>query len=785
MSQPGHRTLLGFAQRLLLVTLIPAAAAAGEVGAPTAGARLDDVVVVTRPDATTIRLKTSSPPRYQVEFIDGPARLVLDLEDTTFAWKSGRLDIDRVPVKQIRGSQFRKGIARVVVEFTRRAPYTIDGDAEGLVIAVPSVQESDQRIPAPTPRPRLRDLVDAAPLAPVVVVPAQSRELPTLVRVPAGQWTDLEPTAVPRGPIVVAQAQAPRPQQPATPAPPAAVTPPAGGLTPSATGGNGRLISLDFKDADVVNLLRILAAESGKNIVIADDVKGKMSITLKNVPWEQALEIILESRGLEKVEKGNVIRIVTRDQLARDREAMAKIEEARVKAESAKAQAEAEIRSKAAEASLKEQQAQQAKLVAEAAIREQEARGPLVEETIRLAYADPEDIAKTLIGLLGIPEGGVAAAPAAPVVPPAGPPFSSLYGAQPAAAGPAFVPSADVLAKGITIKAHKPTNSIFIRHYRADLERIKRLVRETLDVQLPQIKIEARLNELTRTDLFEIGVQWGGAGFRREGENVLVTRGVQTVQNGTLLTAQPFNPATNVNPAVPGLAMIGALPTILPALEPGADPLPFSGNVVNIPPSSSVAGIGFGIIGTRFSLNLALQALESQGKTRSLSRPEIVTVENAKASIALGTEIPFATVSSAGTQIQFKEAALRLEVTPTVIREPGVTKVKMKVIVENNEPGTPVPVGTGGTALPITKRRAETEVVVREGESLVLGGIHQRSDVETIRKVPLFGDIPILGWLFKGKARRTDPDRELVVFITPSVLKDPPRGTGPTSPPVR
>ncbi|MBI2217390.1 MAG: AMIN domain-containing protein [Candidatus Rokubacteria bacterium] len=775
MSQPGHGRLLGFARRLLLVTLIPAVAAAGEVGVPTAGTRLDDVVVVTRPDATTIRLETSSHPRYQVELIDGPARLILDLEDTTFAWKSGPLDIDRAPLKQVRGSQFRKGIARVVVEFTRRAPYTIDENAQGLVIAVPNVSGRDERAPVPTSRPRLRDLVDAAPAAPVLVLPAQSRELPTLVRVPAGQWTDMQPTVVPRGPIVVGQA-AQAPQAPPRPAAPPA--PPAG--------GNGRLISLDFKDADVVNLLRILAAESGKNIVIADDVKGKMSITLKNVPWEQALDIILESRGLEKLEKGNVIRIVTRDQLARDREAIAKIEEARAKAESAKAQAEAEIRTKVAEAALKEQQAQQAKLVAEAAIREQEARGPLVEETIRLAYADPDDIAKTLIGLLGIPEGGAPAEPSAAVVPPAGPPFSSLYGAQ-AAPGPPPTPSADVLAKGITIKAHKPTNSIFIRHYRADVERIKKLVRETLDVQLPQIKIEARLNELTRTDLFEIGVQWGGAGFRRDGSNVLVTRGVQTVQNGFQVAGVPFN-ASEVNPAANALVGPGGalpLPTILPALEPGANPLPFAGNVVNIPPSSSVAGIGFGIIGTRFSLNLALQALESQGKTRSLSRPEIVTVENAKASIALGTEIPFATVSSAGTQIQFKEAALRLEVTPTVIREPGVTKVKMKVIVENNEPGTPVPVGTGGTALPITKRRAETEVVVREGEWLVLGGVHQRSDVETIRKVPLFGDIPILGWLFKAKARRIDPDRELVIFITPTVLKDPPRGTGPTSPPVR
>jgi type IV pilus secretin PilQ/predicted competence protein len=767
MSQPGHRPLLRFARRLLLVTLIPAATTAGEASAAGHGARLDDVVVVTRPDTTTIRLKTSSPPRYQTEFIDRPARLVVDFEETTFAWKAGRLDLEGAPLRQIRGSQFKRGVARVVVEFTGRTPYTIEADAHGVVIAVPRPAGGDDPARLPASRPRLRDLVEPRAEVPVFAAQTAGRETPALLQTAAGP--SVRDDAVAPRPAVVAQAAATPPRPAAVPA-----TGPA---------GNGRLISLDFKDADVVNLLRILAAESGKNIVISDDVKGKMSITLKQVPWEQALEVVLESRGLERIDKGNVIRIVTRDQLARDREATAKVEEARVKAESAKAQAEAEIRSKVAEAALKEQEAQQRQFAAQAQLREQEARGPLVEETIRLAYADPEDIAMTLIGLLGIPEGGIPAPAGAPIIPPAGPPFSALYGVPPPGVPLPPVVAPEVLAKGITIRAHKPTNSVFIRHYRADVERIKRLVRETLDVQLPQIKIEARLNELSRQDMFEIGVQWGGAGFRQDGRNVLVTRGVQTPQSGVTASGVPFS-SPSVNPSAVG-AMAGALPTILPLLDPGSPALPFSGNIVNIPPASSIAGLGFGIIGTRFSLNLALQALESEGKTRSLSRPEIVTVENGRASIALGTEIPFATVSAAGTQIQFKEAALRLEVTPTVIREPGVTKVKMKVIVENNEPGAEVPVGTGGTAIPIVKRRAETEVIVREGESLVIGGVAQRTESENIRKVPLFGDIPVLGWLFKAKSRRIDPDRELVVFITPTVLKDPPPATGPTAPPAR
>src|SRR5438034_11420665 len=156
-----------------------------------------------------------------------------------------------------------------------------------------------------------------------------------------------------------------------------APTPPPPPAPPSPSTGNGRLISFDFKDADVVNLLRILAAESGRNIVISDDVKGKMSLSLRNVPWELAFQTILDVRGLEKIEKDNVVRIVSRE---------------------AKLKADTEI-AKAAEVA-------RAARVAELAIADQMARGPLKEETIRLAYADPEDVVNTLKGILGLGAGG-------------------------------------------------------------------------------------------------------------------------------------------------------------------------------------------------------------------------------------------------------------------------------------------------------------------------------------------------------------------------------------------
>src|SRR6185369_9673759 len=215
---------------------------------------------------------------------------------------------------------------------------------------------------------------------PAVAMPAASTTAPGIIARPSAG----RPAAL--APVVVAQAATP-------PAPPA----PAAQSAPAPTAPNGsKLITLEFKDADVVNLLRILSAESGRNIVAGDDVKGKLSVSLRNVTWEQALDTILEVKGLQKIDKGGVIRIISIEQLAKEREAQAR-------ADDAKRKAEIDARTKEAEAQLKEAQVANRKLEAELAAAEAQARGPLREEVIRLAYADPEDVAKTLQGILGIP----------------------------------------------------------------------------------------------------------------------------------------------------------------------------------------------------------------------------------------------------------------------------------------------------------------------------------------------------------------------------------------------
>jgi type IV pilus assembly protein PilQ len=590
--------------------------------------------------------------------------------------------------------------------------------------------------------------------------------------------------------------------------PPPPPAPPAPSLPPSSrTPSESKLISLDFKDADIVNLLRILSAESGRNIVAGDDVKGKVSVSLHNVTWEQALDTILETRGLQRLERNGIIRVVSTDQLTKEREAQARVQDALVKAES-------DARTRRAEAEFKEAEATAKKFQSDAAIAEAKARGPLKEETVRLSYADPEEVARTLQGILGIPPSGSIPTSSTPIINSVpqnptvvgsgiggGPPNPAL-GRLPDANSP-YPPvpitqtqtvvsvSQDVLAKGITIQAHKPTNSIFIRHYEADLERIKKLIRERFDVPLPQVKIEARMEILDRSAYEGIGVQWGGAGAGNiNNTTTIVGQGFQTVTtkngfsvpagagfvlpDGTVLNTggigpqfAPNNPNLNLSQLFPVSATTG---------------LPLGGNVVNLPfaalpgaaaQGAPAGGISFGLVSGNYNINLALQALASQGKARTLARPEIVTVENSKATISLGEEIPYATVSSAGTQIQFKEAVLKLDVLPTVLREqvgPNVvTKIKMLVLVENNSRGDNVSLGVGIAVPIINKRKAETQVLIKDGDRLVIGGVTQGLTTTNIRKVPVFGDIPVLGWLFKQK-ENTETGRELVVFVTPSLV---------------
>jgi type IV pilus assembly protein PilQ len=834
----------------ILVLAAVAFAATGPAEAADAAAQLKGVKVSDLPSGLSVVIETSGPARYHASLIDTPSRIVIDM-DGAYAAPKSRWTSTPDPIKEIRGSQWKAGTARIVVELSHAVPYRVTEGPGGLTLTLGPSQEQSKTAKGEPPTavtqiPKANASVptaakSAAPKPDMVKPPAAKRDTPAVAVVSARTETPktaepgattpksdvaksegsaasasrsrspkLEPAhsaatkPTPATPDVspgAAEADATKasvraaaavpavpPTPPVSPVRVAQATPTMGSQT-QATNGS-KLITLDFKDADVVNVLRLLAAEAGRNIAVGDDVKGKVSVSLRNVTWEQALDTILEARGLQKIEKGGVIRIVSNEQLAKEREALAK-------AEDAKRKSEIEVRTKMAEAQLKEAEAAAKKQEAELAAAEAAARGPLVEDVIRLSYADPDDVAKTLQGILGIPPEGTApvqgaplGVPAVPTVVPSGPPTvpNPALGQLPPLNTPAQpVPwaqpqlvsvSQDVLAKGITIRANKATNSIFLRLYKRDMERIKKLVFEYLDVPLPQVKIEARMEILDRTALEAIGVQWGGGGGTNAGKATLVGQGFGEPNTGGGIAPSNLSPANgNLSP----------LSSLLPIS--GITGLPQGGNLVNLPLSAlpnagsvlPAGGLAFGIVGTNFNINLALQALSNLGKTRTLARPEIVTVENNKASISLGEELPYATVSAAGTQIQFKEALLKLEVTPTVIKlknDPDHKKIKMIVVVENNDRGQTVNLGSSGQPPAINRRKAETLVLLNEGERLVIGGVTTTKNQNTVNKVPLFGDIPVLGWLFKQR-ENFDQGRELVVFLTPTVLPTTVAGAAP------
>jgi type IV pilus assembly protein PilQ len=524
--------------------------------------------------------------------------------------------------------------------------------------------------------------------------------------------------------------------------------------------------SMELRGADIQTTLRLLAQRYRVNLLLTDEVTGTVTLSFFDVPVRDVLNTIIEAANLRCIVRDGVLQVSTAARLARQ-------EDERVKAEQTRRREEADIRKRQLETeeTVRKQQVQEEEL---------RARGPLREETIKLAYADATDVAETLQGILGIAAGGAAGplpaiyAPPPPTqIPDASrmPDTSRLPFAPPPAAAPpaAAAGVSDILGKGLTIRAHKPTNSVFIRYYENDLARIRKLVKENLDIPLPQVQILAQIVVTTRNALEQLGIQWGGSAIETNPKRAtLVGSGfAQSVSSQTGLPQGPpsstgtfgtipFNP--NFNPGLP--------------VDPGTG-LPTGGSIVNLPvgflPTSANPALGllFGIVGKTFNINLAIQALEVQGRARTLSEPKIVTVENAKAVISRGFEVPYVSQTGfGGTQVQFKDALLKLEVTPSVIREPTTTRIKMRVLVENNEPDF---VRTVLGNPPIFKRRGETEVVMREGERLVIGGVIVESDASTVRQVPVLGRIPILGWLFKAR-EISGTGEELLVVITPTVL---------------
>jgi type IV pilus assembly protein PilQ len=407
----------------------------------------------------------------------------------------------------------------------------------------------------------------------------------------------------------------------------------------------GKKISLDFQDADIVPIFRLLADISGYNIVVSPEVKGKLTMKLINVPWDQALDIILKTFSLGKSFEGNIIRIAPHTVFARESDEAVKAKESELKAIS------------------------------------------LETKIFPISYGDVTVVEKA-------------------------------------------IKDSKMLSPRGSISTDKRTSSLTIYDVAAVFPQVENLL-TTLDKPTPQVLIETRIVEISETDASDLGIQWG---------------------IGHPTGSKPFRGTMGPGPFTGDNFIID-----LPAAGVGA---------------GSGAGIAFGILNTTRTagLDLQLSALETIGSSRTITNPRVVTTDNEKAVITQGISRPFPKVDVASGQIsvEYKDIAITTEVTPHITPAGSINLIvllKKEDIIDT--------IVISGGEVPITSKvESNTKVLIQDGETLVIGGVLKRSQRETISGLPGLMNIPIFGWLFKGKST-TEENTELMIFITPKIVEKP------------
>jgi type IV pilus assembly protein PilQ len=412
---------------------------------------------------------------------------------------------------------------------------------------------------------------------------------------------------------------------------------------------SGKPISLDFQDVPVRQVLQIIAQLNDFNLVTTDTVSGNVTINLQDVPWDQALAMILKIRGLDQRIEGNILLIAPQEELA-----------AR---ESAVLQAQ-----------------QQAQNLA-----------PLVSENVRVNYAKAEQMAS----LLQSSNGGI------------------------------------LSARG-SVAVDERTNTLLLRDSADSISMAKILLKE-LDVPVKQVLIESRMVTVRDNVDEQLGVRWGLTG--RQGDAAL---------SGSAIAA------SNINS--------GVIPELSDRLN------------VNLPVANAAGRIGVQIASLMDGtiLDLELSALETENRGEIIASPRITVANQQEAYIEQGTEIPYVQSTSSGaTSVEFKKAVLSLKVTPHITPD---NRIILDLVVTQDTRGETVSTSTG-PAVAIDTQEIKTQVLVENGETIVLGGIFQQISTNDVTKVPLLGDIPIVGGLFRNKVS-IEQKRELLIFVTPKIVMD-------------
>jgi type IV pilus assembly protein PilQ len=419
----------------------------------------------------------------------------------------------------------------------------------------------------------------------------------------------------------------------------------------------GKKLSLNFQDIEVRSVLQLLADFTDKNIVVSDSVKGNITLRLKDVPWDQALDIVLESKGLAMRNNGNVIWVAP-----------------------------------AVELDAKEQRELQA-------FKRKQALEPLVTEYISINYAKAKDM-QNLVKSAGAKDNG------------------------------------SLLSKRGTVSVDERTNTLLVQDTASRVSEIRNMVRN-LDVTVRQVSIETRIVFATDEFSKDLGARFGVTQF---GSKYATSGGVN---------------ATNsmVNDLVGGSSSV-AVPALADRLN------------VNLP-AAGAAKLALSLLSKDFLLDLELSALQAENKGEVVSTPRVVTVDKKKASIEKGVDLPFLTESaSGGTTVAFKKALLRLEVTPQITPDEHII---MDLDVRQDEREKDF-ISSSGPLPVIGTRHINTQVLVDNGQTVVLGGIHEETNINGVTKVPVLGDVPIIGNLFKAKSSKKN-QRELLMFVTPKILK--------------
>ncbi|MEZ8718487.1 type IV pilus secretin PilQ [Vibrio splendidus] len=417
----------------------------------------------------------------------------------------------------------------------------------------------------------------------------------------------------------------------------------------------GKLISINFQDIPVRNVLQLIADYNDFNLVVSDSVAGNLTLRLDGVPWQQVLDIILQVKGLDKRVDGNVILVAPK-----------------------------------AELDLREQQALEKS-------RLEEELGELKSEIIKINFAKATDIADMIGG-----EGAVS-----------------------------------MLSDRGSITIDERTNSLLIRELAENIAVIRGII-ESLDIPVKQVQIEARIVTVTEGNLDELGVRWG----------VSSTNGSFKV-GGSIEGNHPSQ-ITPYDDNGGNSAIDDFLNVNLGATSPNASSIAFQ-----------VAKLGSDTL-----LDLELSALQQESKAEIISSPRLITTNKKPAYIEQGTEIPYLESSSSGaTSVAFKKAVLSLKVTPQITPD---NRLVLDLSVTQDRPGQVVKTGTG-EAVAIDTQRIGTQVLVNNGEIVVLGGIFQHSVSSTVDKVPLLGDLPVLGALFRRSYENVGKS-ELLIFVTPKVV---------------